>query len=325
MRRSHEFHLDAAQPTIPTMSDTFTASHTDLVQDGWIDRRMPAWIRPYLKLARLDRPTGIWLLLLPCWWAIALASAGAVEGIGLAILFMIGAIVMRGAGCTVNDILDRHYDAQVERTRGRPIPSGEVSVFRALMFLAVELAVGLAILLQLNRLAIILGILSLVLVATYPLTKRFVWWPQAFLGLTFNWGAIMGWAAATGRIGLPALALYGAGFCWTLVYDTIYAHQDSRDDAKAGVKSTARWFGRFSRLWLIMFALLMLALLDLAGQLAGLGTAFEIMLVPVALHLAWILFLWHPDDPRDCLRRFRASRWTGILVTLAIVAGRLIH
>jgi 4-hydroxybenzoate polyprenyltransferase len=309
---------------IASMTDTDAAPHTDLIQDGWIDRRMPGWTRPYLKLARLDRPTGIWLLLLPCWWAIALASQSAAEGLGLAILFGIGAVAMRGAGCTVNDIFDRHYDAQVERTRNRPLPSGQVGLFGALVFLALQLALGLAVLIQLNRLSIILGVLSLALVAAYPLMKRLTWWPQAFLGLTFNWGAIMGWAAATGRIGWPSIALYAAGFCWTLVYDTIYAHQDVRDDAAAGIKSTARWFGRFSRLWLALFALLMLALLELAGEAAGLRTAFEIMLIPVALHLAWLLIFWSPDDPRDCLRRFQASRWTGLLVLLAIVVGRLI-
>jgi len=307
------------------MTDTVSLSHTDLLQDGWIDRRMPGWIRPYLKLARLDRPTGIWLLLLPGWWALALASGNAAEGLGLAVLFAVGAIAMRGAGCTVNDILDRHYDAQVERTRNRPLPSGQVGVFGALVFLAIELAIGLVVLLQLNRPSIILGVLSLALVGTYPLMKRLTWWPQAFLGLTFNWGALMGWTAATGKIGWPSVALYAAGFCWTLVYDTIYAHQDARDDAKAGVKSTARWFGRFSRLWLILFALLMLALLDIAGDLTGLGAAFQFMLVPVAAHLAWILILWNPDDPRDCLRRFQAARWTGLLVVLAIAAGRVIH
>ena len=304
-------------------ADPFPAEHTDLTIDGWIDRRMPAWTRPYLKLARYDRPTGIWLLLLPCLWAIAAASVTAAEGIGLTLLFGVGATVMRGAGCTLNDILDRDLDAQVERTRGRPLPSGQIAVWQAVLFLIIQLALGLVILLQLNHTAIALGVASLALVGTYPLMKRVTWWPQAFLGLTFNWGALMGWAAATGHIGLPSIPLYAAGFFWTLVYDTIYAHQDARDDAQAGVKSTARRFGAFSRLWLVEFAAAMLALLYLAGILAGMGAGFRLMLIPVGLHLAWLLAFWHPDDPRDCLARFKASRWTGTLVLLALVVGRI--
>ncbi|HTJ64421.1 MAG TPA: 4-hydroxybenzoate octaprenyltransferase [Alphaproteobacteria bacterium] len=306
------------------MTDTSAhTTHTDLVSDGWIDRRMPTWTRPYLKLARLDRPTGIWLLLLPCWWSIALASPSAATGIGMTVLFTIGAIVMRGAGCTVNDILDRDIDAQVERTRGRPLPSGQVGLLGALVFLALQLAVGLVILIQLSRLTIGLGVASLVLVGAYPLMKRITWWPQAFLGLTFNWGAIMGWSAVTGHIGVGAILLYAGGFCWTMIYDTIYAHQDSRDDAEAGVKSTARRFGRFSRLWLFGFAAAMLILVDLAGDVTGLHSAFQFMQIPIAAHLIWLLALWDVDDPRDCLRRFQASRWTGLLVVAAIVVGRL--
>jgi 4-hydroxybenzoate polyprenyltransferase len=301
------------------------APHTDLLPGNWIDRAMPGWMRPYLKLARLDRPVGIWLLLLPCWWAIALASPTVTTAIGLIVLFSVGAIVMRGAGCTVNDMIDRKIDAQVERTRGRPLASGEVGLFGALVFLGLELLLGLAVLVQLNWLSIYLGVASPVLVGAYPLMKRLTWWPQAFLGLTFNWGAIMGWAAATGHVGWAAIALYAAGFCWTLVYDTIYAHQDARDDAAAGVKSTALRFGRFSRFWVLGFAALMVGFFDLAGDLAHLSGAFQIMLIPVALHLAWLVLFWKTDDPADCLRRFQASRWTGLLAMLAIVAGRSIH
>jgi 4-hydroxybenzoate polyprenyltransferase len=306
------------------MTDSLDATHTDLDLNGWIDRRMPAWTRPYLKLARIDRPIGIWLLLLPCWWGFALASPTAATGIGLTILFSIGAVVMRGAGCTVNDIIDRKIDAQVERTRGRPLPSGQIGLFGALIFLCLLLSIALIVLLQLNWLTIWLGVASLALVGVYPLMKRLTWWPQAFLGLTFNWGAIMAWAAATGHIGWAALILYAAGFCWTIVYDTIYAHQDARDDASAGVKSTARRFGRFSRLWLIGFASAMLLLLDLAGEIANLGASYRVMLIPVALHLVWLIALWKQDDPRDCLRRFQASRWTGLLATLALIVGRVV-
>jgi 4-hydroxybenzoate polyprenyltransferase len=243
----------------------------------------------------------------------------------MSVLFTIGAVVMRGAGCTVNDIIDRKIDAQVERTKGRPLASGQVGLFGALVFLALELLLGLLILIQLNTLTIALGVASLVLVGLYPLMKRLTWWPQAFLGLTFNWGAIMGWAAVTGHVGLGAIFLYGAGFCWTLVYDTIYAHQDARDDAAVGVKSTALWFGRFSRLWLIGFALAMLALLELAADMANLGPVFQYALIAVAAHLAWLVLLWKTDDPGDCLRRFQASRWTGLLVVFALVLGRIFH
>jgi len=231
---------------------------------------------------------------------------------------------MRGAGCTINDILDLHLDAEVERTRSRPLPSGEVGLVGAILFAAILLALGFGVLIQLNRLTIALGVISLALVAAYPLMKRLTWWPQAFLGLTFNWGALMGWTAATGRIGWPSIWLYAAGFFWTLVYDTIYAHQDARDDEIAGIKSTALRLGRFSRLWLLLFAVLMLALLELAGLGAGLGTAYEIMLIPVALHLFWLLLFWDQEDPRDCLLRFQASRWTGLLVALAIAVGRVL-
>jgi 4-hydroxybenzoate polyprenyltransferase len=305
------------------MTDTASVPHTDLVSGGWIDRRMPAWSRPYLKLARLDRPTGIWLLLLPCLWSIALASQHAAPAIFRAALFAFGAVVMRGAGCTVNDIIDRNIDAKVERTKSRPLPSGQVGLLGALLFLALQLALGLLVLLDLNILSIWLGLAAVVLVALYPLMKRLTWWPQAFLGITFNWGALMGWTATTGEIGWGALALYAGGFCWTMVYDTIYAHQDTRDDAEAGVRSTALRFGRHSKLWLMAFALAMVGLVALAGQIAGLGVVFRFLLIPIAAHLAWLLLFWKKDDPRDCLGRFQASAWTGLLVLLAIVGGRL--
>jgi 4-hydroxybenzoate polyprenyltransferase len=306
------------------MTETSTTSHTDIVSGGWIDRRMPGWSRPYLRLARLDRPTGIWLLLLPCLWSIALASPTAATGLGMTILFTIGAIGMRSAGCVVNDIIDRKIDAQVERTRARPLASGEIGLFGALIFLAILLLLGLAILTQLNWLSIGLGVASLVLVAIYPLMKRITWWPQAFLGLTFNWGAIMGWAAVTRHVGASVIALYAAGFCWTLIYDTIYAQQDARDDAKAGVKSTARRFGGFGKLWLSGFAVLMIVLLDIAGELANLGSIYRYMLIAIALHLAWLVLFWKTDDPRDCLRRFQASRWTGLLVVAVVIIARIL-
>ena len=214
---------------------------SDIPRESWLTRLLPRAAWPYARLARLDRPIGAWLLLFPCWWGIALAAPGWPDPVLFA-LFALGAVVMRGAGCTWNDITDRDFDARVARTADRPIPSGAVSVRQAAVFLAAQLAVGLAILLCLNRAAIGLGVLSLALVFTYPLMKRVTWWPQFFLGLAFNWGALMGWAAVRGDLAAPALLLYAAGICWTLGYDTIYAHPDREDDALIGIKSKSLLF-----------------------------------------------------------------------------------
>ncbi|MEI6559546.1 MAG: 4-hydroxybenzoate octaprenyltransferase [Rhodospirillaceae bacterium] len=298
---------------------------TDIRYDGRLERWTPAAFHPYLRLARLDRPIGTWLLLFPCWWSLALASPGWPDRhwLGLALLFGIGAVVMRGAGCTVNDILDRDLDARVERTRARPIPSGQVAVAQALVFMAGQMLLGLVVLLQLTPTAIGLGVASLLLVFTYPLMKRITWWPQAFLGLAFNWGALMGWAAAQDRVALPALALYGAGIAWTLGYDTIYAHQDKEDDARIGVKSTARRLGERSRVWIAGFYFVTIAGIAAAGWLAGLNPLFPLGLVLAALQLAWQLRGWIMQDPADCLLRFKSNRWFGWLVLAAIVAGNL--
>ena len=270
------------------MSESTSSSFTDIRRGDWVDRRMPAAFRPYCRLARLDRPIGSWLLLLPCWWGLALAAPpGAWPHLRLILLFALGAVVMRGAGCTVNDIIDRDFDRRVARTASRPIPSGAITLPYAFLFLALQLAVGLLILLQLGRLAIWLGAGSLLLVAAYPFMKRFTYWPQAVLGLTFNWGALLAPAAVLGRIPPAAFALYAAGFAWTLVYDTIYAHQDKEDDLLVGVRSTALKFGGASRSWLGLFALVMLALLALAFALAGLGFWAWLSLSAVALHLLW--------------------------------------
>jgi 4-hydroxybenzoate polyprenyltransferase len=218
------------------------AGFTDIRSGGWIDRLAPVWLRPYLKLARLDRPIGTWLLLFPCWWGLALASKGWPDP-ELLIAFALGSVVMRGAGCTYNDMVDREFDARVERTRRRPLPSGAISLRAAAVFLALQLLAGLAILFTFNTITIALGIASLALVFTYPFMKRVTWWPQAFLGLTFNWGVLMGWSAVTGDISLPALLLYTGAIAWTIGYDTIYAHQDKEDDALIGLRSTALLFG----------------------------------------------------------------------------------
>lgn len=309
---------DASFPARPDRPDG--GGFTD-IRDGWIDRLAPPASRPYLRLARLDRPIGTWLLLFPCWWSLALAAEGWPD-LWLMALFAAGAVVMRGAGCVVNDILDRDIDAQVERTRARPIPSGQVTVRQALAFLLALLLVGLVILLTLNVASVALGVASLVLVFTYPLMKRITWWPQAFLGLTFNWGALMGWTAVRGELDWPALALYGAGIVWTLGYDTIYAHQDKEDDARIGVKSTALRLGDQSKIWIYAFYTLTFGGLSVAGSLAGVGSWFHPILMVAVMHLAWQVATWIPDDPADCLAKFRSNRWFGWLVLAAIVAGR---
>ncbi|HYD98673.1 MAG TPA: 4-hydroxybenzoate octaprenyltransferase [Alphaproteobacteria bacterium] len=296
-------------------------AHTDIPTADWIDRRMPAGARPYLRLMRLDRPIGVWLLLLPCLWSLALAGAQWREP-ALFLWFALGAVVMRGAGCTINDIADRDIDARVERTRGRPLPSGQVSLRQAVLFLGLQLALGLVVLLQLNLFAVALGAASLLLVFPYPLMKRITWWPQAFLGLTFNWGALLGWAAATGALAPPAVALYVAGFFWTLGYDTIYAHQDKVDDEKVGVKSTARLLGRRSKPAIALFYALSWTALLAAGWLAGAGAFYYLALAPALAHLGWQLAAWNPDDPADCLAKFKASRWTGwIVLASCLLAG----
>lgn len=309
--------IDSPQNTPP---DGFT----DIRHDGPFMRLCPPSWRPYAQLARLDRPIGTWLLLFPCWWSLLLAPVPlGWDTARLAALFAVGAVVMRGAGCTINDILDRHFDAQVERTRGRPIPSGRVTVGQAASFLILQLLIGLAVLLQLNGTAILLGVASLALVFAYPLMKRITWWPQAFLGLAFNWGALMGWAAATGDLDWPPLALYAAGVAWTLGYDTIYAHQDKEDDARIGVKSTALRFGDESKIWVYAFYTIAFAGITAAGRLGGLGMWFALTIGLVGMHLAWQVATWRPDDQGDCLEKFRSNRLTGWLILFAVAVGRI--
>ncbi|MEO1248394.1 MAG: 4-hydroxybenzoate octaprenyltransferase [Pseudomonadota bacterium] len=291
----------------------------------WIDKIGPSAVRPYLRLMRLDRPIGTWLLLLPGWWAIAAAPTdqGWEFRLWVGLLFAVGAVVMRGAGCVVNDILDRDFDAQVARTRTRPIPSGQVSVFQALVFLAFLASIGLAILLSFNRLTILLGILSLGLIVVYPLMKRVTWWPQAFLGITFNWGALMGWTAVSGELAAPALLLYAAGFFWTLGYDTIYAHQDKEDDALIGVKSSALALGDRTHRWVTVFYAMAVILLAAAGLTAGFGVIFLVGVVLVAGHFVWQLRALQIDDPANCWRLFNANRDTGLIFLTALIIGRI--
>ena len=296
------------------------SAHTDIVAGGWIARCPPAW-RPYLLLARLDRPIGAWLLFLPGLWGILLAGAGIARSAWLIALFAVGSVVMRAAGCVVNDLWDRDIDRLVARTAARPLASGALRPRQALVFLAVLLAVGLAILLQLNPLARALGAGSLLLVGLYPLAKRVTWWPQLVMGFTFGFGAPLGYAAAAGRIDGAWAALYGAAILWDLGFDTIYAHQDREDDALAGVKSTARLFGTRTRPFLAACYAAALALLALAGWLGGLRPWFYLALVLPAALLGYQVMALEIDDPAGCLRLFRLNREVGLAVALALLAG----
>ncbi len=290
---------------------------------NWVDTSAPSWSRPYLRLARFDRPIGSWLLLMPCWWSAALSAGVAhrLDRLPLDLaLFFIGAFVMRGAGCTWNDITDRDLDAKVERTRSRPIPAGQVSVKQALVFLVAQALVGLAVLLQFNRFAIATGIASLLIVAVYPFMKRITWWPQIVLGLAFSWGALMGFAVTFGRLDATAFVLYAGSISWVIGYDTIYAHQDTEDDALIGVKSTARLFAERTHQALVIFYGLAVVVIGVALALAGAGLAGWIGLAAFAAHLVWQIRRLKIDDPALCLRVFKSNRDTGLL----LVAGLLI-
>ncbi|MCA8907586.1 MAG: 4-hydroxybenzoate octaprenyltransferase, partial [Rhodospirillaceae bacterium] len=270
---------------------------------------------------------GTWLLLLPCWWGLALAPRpGGFGWVDLyyALLFAIGAVVMRGAGCTINDILDRDFDARVARTRTRPLPAGEITLKGAFAFLGAQLLLGLLVLVQFNWAAVAWGAASLALVVPYPLMKRITWWPQAFLGLTFNWGIWVGWVAVHGGIGWPPLVLYAAGVAWTIGYDTLYAHQDKDDDELIGVKSTARLWGDASRQWVALFYVLALAGMVAAVLLAGQSWWVALLVALTGGHLAWQVGFWAMDDARDCLRRFKSNRDFGLLVALALVLGSVV-
>jgi 4-hydroxybenzoate polyprenyltransferase len=305
------------------MNDTPHHSASDIPRGNWLDRFLPASARPYARLMRLDRPIGTWLVLLPGWWALAMAETpGTWPDPFWVALFGIGAILMRGAGCVINDMFDRDFDAQVARTADRPLASGAIRMRAALVFLALLLLVSLAILVQFNPFAMVVGALSLALVVPYPLMKRITWWPQAWLGLTFNWGALLGWAVVQGEIEPATLVLYAAGFFWTLGYDTIYAHQDKEDDALVGIKSTARLFGANSRPWIAGFYTVTIVLLGLSGWMAGLGWPFWAGLTIGGAHLIWQTATIAFDDPKDCLTKFRANRDFGLIIFAAAIAGR---
>jgi 4-hydroxybenzoate polyprenyltransferase len=304
------------------MSDT--ASRVADATGNWVDRVAPSATRPYLRLARFDRPIGAWLLLLPCWWSAGLAAIAAGAGAPNPwhlLLFFIGAFVMRGCGCTWNDIVDRRIDAQVARTRSRPIPSGQVSVTGAIMFLALQALIGLAVLLQFNGFAIATGIASLAVVAVYPFMKRITYWPQIVLGLAFSWGALMGWAAAFGRLDLPALLLYAGSIAWVIAYDTIYAHQDREDDALLGLKSTALLFAARTKPALAVFFAAAVVLIGLAGWTAGGNFIFMLGLAAFAAHLAWQVWRIDINDAALCLALFKSNRDAGLILFAGLVLG----
>jgi len=289
---------------------------------NWVDTRAPVWSRPYLRLARFDRPIGSWLLLLPCWWSSALAAVAghrATPSFLHLALFLVGAFAMRGAGCTWNDIIDRDLDASVERTRSRPIPSGQTTAVKAAIFLVVQSLVGLAVLLAFNGFTIVLGVASLGLVAVYPFMKRVTHWPQIVLGLAFSWGALMGWSAAFARLDLPPLLLYAGSIAWVIGYDTIYAHQDREDDALVGIKSTALLFGERTKHMLALFYTLAVVLLGAAGFAAGAGPIFALGLFAFAAHLAWQIGRLDIGNPDLCLAIFKSDRDAGLILFAALL------
>jgi 4-hydroxybenzoate polyprenyltransferase len=289
---------------------------------NWVDTAAPAWVKPYLRLARLDRPIGSWLLLLPCWWSAGLAAIAAGRPYPdpwHCLLFFIGAFAMRGAGCTWNDIVDRDLDAKVERTRSRPIPAGQVTARQAFAFLVLQALVGLVVLLQFNPFTILVGILSLGTVAIYPFLKRVTHWPQIGLGLAFSWGALMGWPAVFGRLDPAAFVLYAGSIAWVIAYDTIYAHQDREDDALIGIKSTAILFDARTRPLLALFFALAVVLIGLAGWLAGAGLIFALGLAAFAAHLAWQVKRLDIADPALCLRLFKSNRDAGLILFAGMI------
>ncbi|KAK6282095.1 hypothetical protein POUND7_015920 [Theobroma cacao] len=292
---------------------------------SWIDVYLPRGIQPYAKLARLDKPIGTWLLAWPCMWSITLAATpGHLPDFKMMALFGCGALLLRGAGCTINDLLDRDIDTMVERTKLRPVASGLLTPFQGICFLGFQLLLGLGILLQLNNYSRVLGASSLLLVFSYPLMKRFTFWPQAYLGLTFNWGALLGWSAVKGSLD-PAIVfpLYFSGVFWTLVYDTIYAHQDKEDDMKVGVKSTALRFGDSTKEWIAGFGIACISSLALSGFNADIGWPYYAFLAAASGHLAWQIRTVNLTCRADCNRKFVSNKWFGALVFSGILFGRV--
>lgn len=304
-----------------------TAGVADAPPDNWVDRVAPEPWRPYLRLMRLDRPIGTWLLLFPCWWSLALAEVDQgrpYPNLWYLFLFAVGALVMRGAGCAFNDYVDRDYDAQVERTASRPIPSGQVSPDDALILVGALGLIGLLVLVQFNWFTVFLGAASLFLVVVYPFMKRYTYWPQLMLGLAFNWGALVGWAAENGNLSAAPIALYIGSVAWTIGYDTIYAHQDAEDDLMLGLKSTALRFGDDTPTWVGGFYSVAIVLWTIAGFLAGAHLIFFFALALVGLQLAWQVTTLDITDAKNCLFRFRSNRDVGIALFLGLAADTLL-
>ena len=288
---------------------------------NWVDGLAPPFARPYLRIARLDRPIGSWLLLIPCWWSVGLAGmrAGQFPSLWHIVLFFIGSFAMRGAGCTWNDLVDRDLDGKVERTRLRPIPSGQVTVAEATVFMALQGLVGLLVLLQFNRYTVITGVASFSVIVIYPFMKRVTYWPQIVLGLAFSWGALMGWPAAFGRLDWPALVLYAGSICWVIGYDTIYAHQDRDDDLLIGIKSTALLFRENTRPILAGFYAGAVVLIGTAGLLAGGQLIFVLGLIAFAAQLAWQVLRLDINDAAQCLKLFKSNRDAGLILFAAML------
>lgn len=293
---------------------------------NWVDGLAPAFTRPYLRLARLDRPIGSWLLLMPCWWSVGLTGMqmGKLPNLWHVVLFFVGAFAMRGAGCTWNDLVDRDLDGKVERTRSRPIPSGQVTAKQAAAFMLAQALVGLAVLLQFNGFTVFMGFASLLVVAIYPFMKRITYWPQIVLGLAFSWGALMGWPAAFGRLDWPALVLYLGSISWVIGYDTIYAHQDREDDLMIGIKSTALLFQERTQPILAVFYAAAVGLIAIAGLMAGGGAIFLIGIVAFAAHLSWQVMRLNINDPAHCLTLFKSNRDAGLILFGAMLVDAVV-
>ena len=288
---------------------------------NWVDGLAPAIARPYLRLSRLDRPIGSWLLLMPCWWSLGLAGmhAGQLPSVWHIVLFFVGAFAMRGAGCTWNDLVDRDLDTKVERTRSRPIPSKQVTVAQATVFMLAQALIGFLVLIQFNRFTVMTGLASLLVVVIYPFMKRITYWPQIVLGLAFSWGALMGWPATFGRLDWPAFVLYAGSISWVIGYDTIYAHQDREDDALIGIKSTALLFGDRTAPMLATFYAGAVVLIGAAGLMAGGGFIFMLGLLAFAAHLAWQVLHLDIHDSAHCLKQFKSNRDAGLILFAAML------
>jgi 4-hydroxybenzoate polyprenyltransferase len=324
--------VDFAMALVYTLAMTKTSAEpiqvADAVRGSWLMQALPDAAIPYAQLARLDRPIGWWLLLLPCWWSLSLAQiarGGGVPELWYALLFLIGAVAMRGAGCVMNDLADRDIDAKVARTMSRPLPSGRVSVTQALAFMAALLLIGLGVLLQFNHYTIVLAFASMAIVAIYPFMKRITYWPQLVLGFAFNWGALVGWSAAMGGLSAAPLWIYAGGVFWTLAYDTIYAHQDKDDDALIGVKSTALKFGANTRPWLIGFFAAALICIAISLYVAGAGLLSFAGLAAAALHAGWQVTAFDHSKGESCLKLFRSNRTFGLLLLAGLLADTLVR